>query len=226
MRLGLQKTTLVDYPGMVAATVFTAGCNLRCPYCHNPDLVHGPAPDEFLPYADILAFLSRRKLVLGGVCITGGEPLLNPWLPDLANEIHTLGLKVKLDTNGLLPDRIGPVQADYIALDIKTSPAKYDRVGLSEGAPLARAVDAVRHGAAEFEFRTTVVDPVVGESDIKDIVALLRPGERYTIAAFRPGTTLDPAYRNKQSPSLETLDLYAAIARDAGLLVTVRDPGR
>ncbi len=231
--LGLLKTTLVDYPGLVAATVFTAGCNLRCPYCHNPELVPGPPPDDFLPVEEILAFLERRSNVLGGVCITGGEPLVHQWLPEFTEQVRALGLKVKLDTNGLLPDRIAAVQADFIAMDLKTSPERYGRLGAATGASdgaadkiaagIRQSLAVIRATTPEYEFRTTVVEPIVTENDIRAIVALLEPGERYTLAAFRPGKTLDPAFADAPAPSSALLARYAEIARERGLDVRVRE---
>jgi pyruvate formate lyase activating enzyme len=227
--LGLLKTTLVDYPGIVAATVFTAGCNLRCPYCHNPELVAGPPPEDFLPVDEIFAFLERRRKVLGGVCITGGEPLIQPWLPDFAERVHSLGLRVKLDTNGLLPDRISPVGADYIAMDIKIAPERYGEVsGTDNQAPdiparVQKSISVIRATAPEYEFRTTVTQRIVGEADIRAIVTLLEPGEHYTLAAFRPGKTLDPGLADDLPPSSELLACYAEIARERGLDVRVRE---
>ncbi len=219
------KTTLVDYPGLVAATVFTYGCNLRCPYCHNPELVTGPPPDDLLSQEEVLAFLGRRKAILQGVCLTGGEPLLHDWLPDFAGKIRQLGLKVKLDTNGLLPDRIAAVAADYVAMDIKTAPARYGQVGGAEHTAdlVRRAVEVVRCTASDYEFRTTVVEPIVGEDDIRAIVTLLRPGERYTLSAFRPGKTLDPAFANAAGPTTRLLEHCAELAHAAGLNVHIRE---
>jgi pyruvate formate lyase activating enzyme len=225
-RLGLLKTTFVDYPGLVASTVFTHGCNLRCPFCHNPELVTGPVPDDFLSCDEVLRFLTRRRSVLAGVCITGGEPLIHSWLPEFAHAVHALDLKVKLDTNGLLPERIEQVGADYIAMDIKTAPERYKMLGGGIPDPAARlreSVKVVRSTAPEYEFRTTVLDPVVSEEDIRAIVSLLEPGERYTLAAFRSGKTLDPEYRNKPEPPLTLLRRYRDIARERGLDVRIRD---
>ncbi len=125
MRIGLVKTSLVDFPAEVAAALFIRGCNLRCPYCHNPELVLGPEPPGLLDPEEVLAFLHRRKNVLGGVCVSGGEPLLHPELPEFLREIRHLGLKVKLDTTGTLPEALGRIEADYIAMDLKTVPEKY-----------------------------------------------------------------------------------------------------
>jgi pyruvate formate lyase activating enzyme len=129
-RVGLQKTTLLDFPGEVAATVFIPGCNLRCPYCHNPGLVSPPFPEDMIPVGELDAFLSRRARVLGGVCITGGEPLVHPDIGSLVGIIRSHGLQVKLDTNGTFPGRLEELLAsglvDYVAMDIKTAPDLYD----------------------------------------------------------------------------------------------------
>lgn len=224
VRLGLLKTTLVDYPGLVAATVFTAGCNIRCPYCHNPELVTGPPPPDFLPAREVIDLIGSRKRMLDGVCITGGEPLVHGWLPDLASTFRGFGLKVKLDTNGAFPRRIPAVSPDYIALDIKTDPAHYERVG--GAVDIAAALESVRSSGAEYEIRTTVLESIVTREDIEAIVSLLRPGERFTLTAFRPGKTLDPALSNRAATSHAVLENYALIARNCGLNVTIRDHSR
>ena len=124
-KLGFIKTSLLDFPGQVSAVIFTPSCNLRCPYCHNPELVSGSLPPDLIQKETVLQHLEKRKSILGGVCITGGEPLLHPELPDLIESIHSLGLKVKVDTNGTRPDKLPPLKADYLAMDIKTDPKKY-----------------------------------------------------------------------------------------------------
>jgi pyruvate formate lyase activating enzyme len=236
------KTSLADYPGEVAAVLFTAGCNLACPYCHNPELVHGGAPADFLPRAEIEAFLRRRAGVLTGVCITGGEPLLHAGVRELVGLVHELGLKVKLDTNGMLPDRLKAIPADAVALDLKLAPERYLELGAAGAAsppaahgraraaarssPAERirsAVRAVRAHAAAHEFRTTVVPGLVRREDIEAIVDLLEPGERYVLAAFRPGATLDPAYAARRAPEPDLLEEYASVARSRGVDCVVRD---
>lgn len=124
-RLGLVKTTLLDYPGEVAATIFTPGCNLRCPYCHNPDFVSGDPTGEEITLGEFFRFLEKRKGVLGGICITGGEPLIHKDLGDLIAAVRERGLKVKLDTNGTFPERLASLDVDYIAMDLKTIPDNY-----------------------------------------------------------------------------------------------------
>ena len=129
MRFGLQKLTLLDYPGNVACTVFCSGCNFRCPYCHNSRLVISKNDDLEYSRQDIFDFLETRKGRLDGVCISGGEPLLNPNLKSLMERIKEFGFKIKLDTNGSFPEHLRSIAADglidYVAMDIKNSPEKY-----------------------------------------------------------------------------------------------------
>ena len=126
---GFQKMTVLDYPGKVAATVFTPGCDLRCPWCHNASLVTHIHPGEQIPEADVLAYLEKRRGLLDGLAVTGGEPLLQPGLGNFLKKVKALGLAVKLDTNGCHPERLKALARDglldYIAVDIKNSPAKY-----------------------------------------------------------------------------------------------------
>ena len=134
---GLQKLTLLDYPGKVACTVFLAGCNFRCPFCHNASLVTHVDPGNDIPEQEVLDFLKKRAGVLDGVCITGGEPLLSPELETFIRKVRAMGYLVKLDTNGSSAGRLGSLMekglVDYVAMDIKNSPAKYAQtIGLDE----------------------------------------------------------------------------------------------
>jgi pyruvate formate lyase activating enzyme len=223
-KVGLVKTSLVDFPGEIAATLFTTGCNLRCPYCHNPELAVGRVPDDFLPIADVLRFLERRAGVLTGVCITGGEPLLHEWVPELVDEIHRLGLRVKLDTNGLLPRRLATVSPDYVAVDLKLAPSRYDTLGAGARAAngLAETVAHLHAAGVPTEYRTTVVPGLVNRDDIRSIVAMLSNNDRFILAAFRPGTTLDPAYEALSGPTAAMLEEYRKIALEAGVECTIR----
>ena len=160
---GLQKMTLLDYPGKVACTIFTQGCNFRCPFCHNSDLLGKEGP-ETIPVETLMAFLKKRVGLLDAVCITGGEPTLQPGLEDLIKEIKALGYLVKLDTNGTRPEVIKSLAEkkliDYVAMDIKNSPEKY---GATAGVPnmhLERIEESIKYllaGNVAYEFRTTVV---------------------------------------------------------------------
>ena len=161
---GLQKLTLLDFPGRVACTVFTVGCNFRCPFCQNASLV---LPEKFggeIREEELLSFLRKREGVLDGVAITGGEPMLHADLPDLLRKIRALGFQVKLDTNGSVPERLKAVidegLVDYVAMDIKNAPEKYaETAGVSalDLAAIERSRALLMEGRVEYEFRTTVV---------------------------------------------------------------------
>ena len=223
MRLGIQKTSLVDFPGRVSAVLFTAGCALRCPYCHNPDLVITRADaardDGLSSVEEALAFLERRRAVLSGVVLSGGEPTLHPGLPALAAAIRDLGLAVKLDTNGTAPERIAPVGADYVAMDLKTTPERYAELWLGAPADAAeiirRAVATVRGSGAEYEFRITCAPGIFAEADASAVAALLEPGDPVFLQRYRPGRVLDPAWAAGASPYTE--------ARLEGLLGIIRE---
>ncbi len=169
---GLQKLTLLDYPGRVAATVFTGGCNLRCPFCHNGTLVKKPMQDPELS-SEVLSYLESRKGILEGVCITGGEPLLQPDLADFIGKIKALGLPVKLDTNGALPGRLRTLLesglVDYVAMDVKNAPAHYATATGSDipFSVFEESIQLIKHCGVSYEFRTTAVR---GIHDIEDFV--------------------------------------------------------
>lgn len=206
MRLGIQKTSLVDYPGRVSAVLFTAGCEFRCPYCHNPDLV-APTGCGLVSVDEALAFIEHRRPVLSGVVISGGEPTIHDELPDLAAAIKRLGLLVKLDTNGSRPERIAAVGADYIAMDLKTTPERYRE--LWPGAPddaadrIRAAVRAVRGSGAQYEFRMTCAPGFMAEDDAEALAALLEPADAVYLQRYRPGRVLDPAWAAGVSPYAE-----------------------
>lgn len=188
---GFQKMTLLDFPGKVACTLFTGGCNFRCPFCHNAGLVLNPGLGESYTVEEILAFLKKRQGLLDGVCITGGEPLLNPDLADFMREVRELGFLIKLDTNGSFPDRLQDMVAeglvDYVAMDIKNCPAKYsETVGISDYdvTPIRESVSFLLSGAVDFEFRTTVVREFHTVEDIQDIGAWIAGAPRYFLQNF------------------------------------------
>ena len=172
---GLQKMTLLDYPEKVACTVFLQGCNYRCPFCHNSDLL-GPQGYDHISEEALLAFLSKRRGLLDGVCITGGEPTLQKDLPQLLHKIKDLGFLVKLDTNGNRPDVLKAVVdaglVDYVAMDIKNCPERY---GTTAGIPnmtLAHIEESIRYLVEEhtaYEFRTTVADELHDETAMTQI---------------------------------------------------------
>ncbi|MBQ7829536.1 MAG: anaerobic ribonucleoside-triphosphate reductase activating protein [Clostridia bacterium] len=191
--VGLQKLTLLDYPGKAACTLFTRGCNFKCPFCHNASLV--VRADEQKPYAnaDILAFLKKRAGVLDGVAITGGEPTLVSGLYDLIKEIKALGYAVKLDTNGTRPEVIRRLVednlVDYVAMDIKNHPSKYAyTVGLPDSydlSPIIESKNYLMEGHVDFEFRTTVAKPFHTEEDFHIIGEWLKGSEKYFLQQFK-----------------------------------------
>ena len=186
---GLQKMTLLDFPGRVACTVFTVGCNFRCPFCHNSSLVVGPEVPQ-LPQDDFFAFLKKRQGLLDGVAITGGEPLLHPDMPELLEKIRALGYAVKLDTNGAFPDRLQEILAaglaDYVAMDVKNSREKYElTAGVAGILPrVEKSMALLREGKIPFEFRTTLVDELHEPADFAAIGQWIAGTERYFIQGF------------------------------------------
>ena len=187
---GLQKMTLLDYPGRVACTVFLAGCDLRCPFCHNSGLLEGSVPAELDDEA-LLAFLNKRKGLLDGVCVTGGEPLLHPELEKLLAAIKELGYPVKLDTNGTHPRRLRALVeqklVDYVAMDVKNSPERYGETAGVPGLDLSPIRDSVAfllEDRVDYEFRTTVVKELHDEASFRAIGPWLAGAKRYFLQSF------------------------------------------
>ena len=197
---GLQKLTLLDYPGKVACTLFTAGCNFRCPFCHNSDLVLPQRRPDGLSEEEALDFLSRRRGLLDGVCVTGGEPLLHPDLAPFLGRVKELGYAVKLDTNGTRPDELAALTAaglvDYVAMDIKNSPRRYaETAGVPDLdlTPVRRSVELLLSGAVDYEFRTTVVAQFHDEDSFREIGPWLKGARRYVLQEFKDsGQVLSP----------------------------------
>lgn len=200
---GLQKVTLLDFPGRVACTVFMAGCNFRCPFCHNASLVTHVDPDRNIPREEVTAFLKKRRGVLDGVCITGGEPLLAPELGDLIREIKNMGYEVKLDTNGSNAERLKTLTAsgmiDYVAMDIKNAPGKYGMTIGIDGYDMSnifRSVEYLMSGKVPFEFRTTVVREFHKREDFEEIGCWLKGAPRYYLQGFvDSGDVIQPGLR-------------------------------
>jgi pyruvate formate lyase activating enzyme len=195
---GLQKLTLLDYPGRIACTVFLGGCNFRCPFCHNGGLALGGDSDGIMSVEELLAFLDSRRGRLQAVCISGGEPTLHPDLPALIDEIKSRGFEVKLDTNGTNPEMLSLLIADglvdYVAMDIKNSPDKYAlTTGLISNSEFQISnFNAVRESAAllmkgrvDFEFRTTLVKELHTADDLEAIGKWLSGGEKYFLQTYR-----------------------------------------
>jgi len=196
--LGFQKTTLLDYPEHIASTIFTGGCNFRCPFCHNKDIVFAKESMDsnvLTPYSEeeILAHLQKRKNVLTGVCITGGEPTLQPDLPEFLAKVKALGYQVKLDTNGYRPvimiSLIKQGLIDYVAIDIKNSPQKYAQtIGLSacDISNINKSVDYLIHGnhGISYEFRTTLVKELHTDTDMHEISTWIQGAKAYYLQSY------------------------------------------
>ena len=186
---GYQKLTLLDFPGRTACTVFTGGCNLRCPFCHNAGLVRTPLAEKNRT-DEVLEYLHKRRGILDGVCVTGGEPLLQPDLADFLRKIKEMGYAVKLDTNGSLPDRLEDLLAqgliDYVAMDVKSSPAGYTAATGTEVdvAVYDRSVQILRNSGVPHEFRTTAVGGIHTPEDFAAIGRWLGDVPRYFIQRF------------------------------------------
>ncbi len=197
---GFQKLTLLDYPGHTAATVFTGGCNLRCPFCHNALLVTDVQELETYDEDVILTYLKKRQGILDGVAITGGEPLLHKGLRDFIERVRALGMQVKLDTNGFYPkylkELVGAGLIDYVAVDIKNTKEKYgETVGVPkiDLSPLEETVSYLLTNAVPFEFRTTVVEELHSAADLGKIGQWIAGSERYFLQCFvDSGHTIAP----------------------------------
>lgn len=198
---GLQKTTLLDFPGHVAATVFTGGCNFRCPFCHNSDLLGNDASAAYSE-EEVLAFLGKRRGILEGIAITGGEPTLQPDLKDFILKARELGYRIKLDTNGYRPDILKELcedgLVDYVAMDIKTSRERYSIVA---GIPsvdmkkIEESVSFLKGGTVPYEFRTTVVKELLTADDFEKIGLWLEGCSQYFLQNFVDSeNVLNPVY--------------------------------
>lgn len=195
--LGFQKMTLLDYPGKVACTIFTGGCNFRCPFCHNALLVTKTDEVEERDAEEILSFLAKRKGILDGVCITGGEPLMNKEIFDFAGRIKELGYSIKLDTNGSFPDRLEKMidegLCDYVAMDIKNCKEKYALTAGCERLDVElidKSVQILLKNKVDYEFRTTVVKELHNIGDMEKIGSWISGAPRYFLQNFEDSGNL------------------------------------
>ncbi len=212
---GIQKLTLLDYPGVVACTVFTAGCNFRCPFCHNAMLVlPEQIDDECLTDDEVFGFLKKRRGVLDGVAVTGGEPLLHADMPEFLARVKELGYKIKLDTNGSNPELLSEIVknklVDRVAMDIKNAPEEYARtIGLKsfDIAPVERSKEMLLRGDIDYEFRTTVVKGIHTKESLIGAAKWIKGAKEYYLQQFKDsGNLILPdglsAYDEKQMHTL------------------------
>ena len=188
---GFQKLTLLDFPGKMACTVFTAGCNLRCPFCHNSRLVIDPEKTSEYSVDEILAYLKKRQGILDGVAITGGEPLLQPDIDEFIKKVRELGFAVKLDTNGTFPDRLKVLVEqgllDYVAMDVKNSPSGYSEtvgIGGYDISKIQESIGFLLENKVDYEFRTTVVREFHSVFEIDGIGKMIKGAKRHYLQAF------------------------------------------
>ncbi len=217
---GLQKMTLLDFPGKVACTVFTGGCNFRCPFCHNALLVTELRRSDRIDEKDFFSFLKKRKGLLDGVCVTGGEPLLGEEIIPFLRSVKELGYPVKLDTNGSFPERLDAILSeklcDYVAMDIKNSPEKYAMtVGLKafDIIPVKASASLLISCGTPYEFRTTVCREFHTEEDIQIICEWLSGAERYFLQSFEDSEDLIEKKETLHPLPKETLKKMLEIIR-------------
>lgn len=224
---GFNKTTLLDYPGKVAATIFIGGCNFRCPFCHNSSLITNFSAQPGISQDEIFHFLKKRQGILDGVCITGGEPTLYPELSDFLIKIRALGYQIKLDTNGSHPSVIQTLVkenlVDKIAMDIKSAPDNYSSL---TGVPcpdlhaIKKSVSFLLEGHIDYEFRTTVVRELHSERDFIEIGEWLKDAKAYYLQAYKDSEdVLQPGF---SSFSLEELNYFRSILQKTIPLVKIR----
>lgn len=221
---GLQKLSLLDFPGKLAATVFTGGCNLRCPFCHNASLVTHAAETERIPVPEVLGFLKKRVGKLDGVCISGGEPLLQDGIEDFIREIRALGFLIKLDTNGCFPEKLAALLnaalLDYVAMDVKNSPEKYTvTVGVPDFdvTPVLKSAALLKASGVPYEFRTTLVRGLHESADMAGIGTIIRGAPAYYLQNFEDSGDLVGFASGAQAPALSgfskrELDAFRAAA--------------
>jgi pyruvate formate lyase activating enzyme len=206
-----QKSSVIEYPGMVSGVVFTQGCNFRCPYCHNPELVEQDLFQRPVPEEEIFTFLMKRRGKLDAVSITGGEPTIQRGLHELMARVKDMGFLVKLDTNGSSPDILRKVIAaslvDYLAMDIKAPPDKYS---LAAGRPcdtvaIASSVRIIMDSGVPYEFRTTLVNGLMTGEDVLAMAGMIRGASRFVLQRFVPSKHLDPAFMEAKPPGEEDI---------------------
>jgi pyruvate formate lyase activating enzyme len=209
---GWAKNSFIDFPGTVSTVLFFSGCNLRCPYCHNPDIVQNKSPEK-ISLEDVLEFLVKRKGVIEGVVLSGGEPTIHDELESIACEIRKLNVKTKLDTNGLLPEKIRSIKPDYLALDVKTTPANYS---LLLKAPyenvrerLKESIAIVKSMNENAEIRITIAPTVIDNKIVEEIGLMLKGVKKVFLQLMQTRVDLlDPAFKEMKKIALEEIESY------------------
>lgn len=193
---GFQKNSLIDYPGEICSIIFTQGCNFRCPYCHNPELVEPASAPQFIPPEEIIDHICRRRSIIPAVTITGGEPTLQHDLVDFIAQIKEIGVKVKLDSNGtnprVLKQLIDRKLVDYLAMDIKAPIDRYQDVTNRTviNALILESIKLIMNSGVEYEFRTTIIRPLLSTDDFHGIGRMIKGAKRYALQQFHKTKTL------------------------------------
>lgn len=213
---GWQRTTLIDFPGLISTVLFTQGCSMRCRFCHNPELVTKQERTQtFFSQDAVLAYLETRKGMIEGVIITGGEPTIQTGIIPFVKKVSQLGFAIKLDTNGYHPDKLASILAtgciQYIAMDVKAPLAKYSHIA---GLPLdtsliQKSVQLLAQAGISYELRTTAVKPLLSLADLETIAQEIRGAPLWVIQQFRSGCTLDPSLLNQEGYRDEELQQFA-----------------
>ncbi len=226
---GLQKTSFIDYPEKTSAIIFTRGCNFRCRYCHNPELVD---PDKYFPEiaeSEILSFLRKRKGILDGVVITGGEPTIYADLPEFIDKIRSLGYTIKLDTNGtnfkMLEKLVKEEKVDYVAMDIKHHLEKYSDITGMYNDDIKKSIEFLLANNVPYEFRSTILPKFFTKKDFHNIGNLIKGAKKYYLQQFRPQRTLDLSLADERSFTLaelkaikEIMDKYVEDCQIRGII--------
>lgn len=217
---GFQRFSLIDYPGKICAIIFTQGCNFRCPYCHNPELISFKTSQNSISEKEVFSFLKQRKGKLDAVEITGGEPTLQLDLVEFLERIKGMNYSIKLDSNGSHPEVIEKIikskLVDYLAMDIKAPLRKYQKITGSNINPhrIKQSIDLIMNSGLDYELRTTIVKSQISERDILEIGRLIRGAKLYILQKFIPSKTLDRRFLNETTYSDEEFEYLKKILKD------------
>lgn len=225
---GFIQTSLIDYPGKIASIVFFPRCNFNCSFCFNPEMVNNSEELREIKPEEIFDYIESQKKWIDGVCLTGGEPTLQEGLPEFISEIKKRGFLVKLDTNGTNPGMLKKLLdqklLDYVAMDVKATLEKYERVaGCKVNLEnIQKSIELIRNSGIEYEFRTTVVPDQLNKDDIKAIGEWLDGSKRYYLQQFRPEKTLDKSFRGKKQYTPDQMKELADLVKSNFEKVEVR----
>jgi len=214
---GFQKVSLIDYPGKICAIIFTQGCNFRCPYCHNPELINLSDSQNLINEEEVLLFLKMRKGKLDAVVITGGEPTLQQDLIEFLRKIREMGYLIKLDTNGSYPELIEKIIklkiVNYLTMDVKAPLEKYREITNSKVNPdiIKKSIESIMKSGSDYEFRTTLVKSQLNKEDIIEIGKLIKDSKLYVLQKFVPSKTLNPKFLNETTYSDEEFEYFKGI---------------